>query len=826
MVNHLKIIFTIIILIFIIGFSAFISFHQEQTHMNASNRLKDHALVIANSLWQFEKEGPIAYLRLAAQSNNYKNIIVTDDSGEMFTSIKITRIDKSEMLLTSAGFLPVYRLEQAILFNNEAIGKIAVDWENRAVFTYFYILICMVLLLAGIWFFLNLLVAKKTLETRVIDRTADLKESQERLQAILDNADAIIYLKDIHGRYITVNEQFVDLFNVDQSSIIGMNDDNIFPTEIAKELQANDQQILKEKIPLQFEESAPDHNGIFRDYLSVKFPLKKANGEIYAVCGISTDITDRKLAEQKLKISEDKFRTLYDSAQDAITLFSPEKGFVDCNEAALKLFAIPSKAQLTELSVADISSAQQPGGALAADLIGKVVNRALDEGFYLFEWQHMDLNKREFPATVLATRMELEGEIVLQCVIRDISERKQAEEELHHLRNYLSNIIDSMPSVLIGVDLEGNITQWNKHAEQVTGFISKDAMGQPLEKVYPHLSNEMSSVHDALSTRKEQQNKKQAHLQGNELRYEDVTVYPLIANGIEGAVIRIDDVTDQVHLEEMVVQSEKMLSVGGLAAGMAHEINNPLAGMMQTASVMKSRLQDIEMPANIRAADEIGVPMDDIRAFMEKRSILRMVDAINDSGKQAAEIVDNMLSFARKTDAIVSSKNIEQLVDKILELATTDYDLKQQYDFKTIKIVKEYEDNLPMVPCEGAKIQLVLLNILRNGAQAMQAGKASKDFKPCFILRLFIEESNNMLRIEIEDNGPGMDKKTQKRVFEPFFTTKPVGLGTGLGLSVSYFIVTENHGGTMDVKSAPGKGSKFIIRLPLEAVGGKDEAIS
>ncbi len=119
-----------------------------------------------------------------------------------------------------------------------------------------------------------------------------------------------------------------------------------------------------------------------------------------------------------------------------------------------------------------------------------------------------------------------------------------------------------------------------------------------------------------------------------------------------------------------------------------------------------------------------------------------------------------------------------------------------------------------MIPCEAAKIQQVLLNILGNGAQAMQSQDMSVNPSPCFILRLAKEK--NMLRIEIQDNGPGMDETTQSRIFEPFFTTKPSGVGTGLGLSVSYFIITQNHLGTIDVVSSLKKGSNFIIRLPLE----------
>jgi signal transduction histidine kinase len=245
---------------------------------------------------------------------------------------------------------------------------------------------------------------------------------------------------------------------------------------------------------------------------------------------------------------------------------------------------------------------------------------------------------------------------------------------------------------------------------------------------------------------------------------------------------------------------------------MAHEINNPLAGMLQSANVMKSRLEDLDMQANLRAAHELGISMKNIKLFMEKRGIFRMIDAIQESGVRAAEIVSSMLSFARKSEANISSHRPTELMDKILELAATDYDLKKQYDFKSMKIIKEYADNLPLLPCEGAKIQQVLLNILRNGAQAM--GEANIH-SPQFIIRIYAEAAHKMVCIEIEDNGPGMDEETRSKVFDPFFTTKPVGVGTGLGLSVSYFIITESHKGTMDVISEPGKGATFIIRLPI-----------
>lgn len=390
--------------------------------------------------------------------------------------------------------------------------------------------------------------------------------------------------------------------------------------------------------------------------------------------------------------------------------------------------------------------------------------------------------------------------------------KKTAENELTQLRNYLSNIFDSMPSVLVGVDDEFKITQWNRTASKTTGISANDAQGKMLSDVLPEMNSEMDTITESIQTRKTRQLLKKPRKLKNETCYEDITIYPLITNGTEGVVIRIDDVTQNVRMEEMMIQNEKMLSVGGLAAGMAHEINNPLAGMLQTANLMSNRLVNCELPANLNAAQKSGTTMKTIKQFMEIRGIYTMINAINKSGQRVSNIIDNMLSFARKSDGRFSCFSISELIDKTLELAASDYDLKKKYDFKRIDIKKEYADNIPPVPCESAKIQQVLLNIFRNGFQAMQENKKKK---PRFIVRTWCEKSQKMVCIEIEDNGPGMDEGTKKKVFEPFFTTKPVGSGTGLGLSVSYFIITENHGGQMEVDSTLGQGTKFIIRLPV-----------
>jgi signal transduction histidine kinase/HAMP domain-containing protein len=268
---------------------------------------------------------------------------------------------------------------------------------------------------------------------------------------------------------------------------------------------------------------------------------------------------------------------------------------------------------------------------------------------------------------------------------------------------------------------------------------------------------------------------------------------------------------EKARLEEMMVQSEKMISIGGLAAGMAHEINNPLAGILQNAQVIRNRLKE-NLPKNVRAAEQLNVRLEDIQAYMEDREVYKMLDSVMDAGKRAAVIVANMLSFSRKSNSGYLAEDMARLLDKTLELAKSDYNLKKRFDFKRIKIITRYEPEAPKVMCKASEIQQVFFNILTNGAQAMMSWDDIKE--PCF--ELLIVSEHKQVRIEIQDNGPGMKEDVKKRVFEPFFTTKGVGDGTGLGLAVSYFIITESHNGSIEVRSKPGQGTAFIIKLPVE----------
>lgn len=271
------------------------------------------------------------------------------------------------------------------------------------------------------------------------------------------------------------------------------------------------------------------------------------------------------------------------------------------------------------------------------------------------------------------------------------------------------------------------------------------------------------------------------------------------------------DVTERLRIEEIMAQTEKMIMISGMAAGMAHEINNPLGAVMQHAQNIERRVS-ADIPANLKAAAEVGVSLDLVRAYLEKRGIFAFIGHIRTAGMRASEIISQMLHFSSRNESGVVNVDLRVELERVLELAATDYDMKKKYAFRSVKIVREYAAEPLFADIALQEMEQVLLNILKNAAQAM--AEAALHREPRIILRTGLSEG--MAAIEIEDNGPGMDEATRLRIFEPFFTTKEVGAGAGLGLSVAYAIVTKGHHGAIEVQSHPGEGSCFTIKLPLQ----------
>ncbi len=532
------------------------------------------------------------------------------------------------------------------------------------------------------------------------------------------------------------------------------------------------------------------------------YVYKLPTGEIVAMYD---DVTDRKQAEESLRQSEERYRSLVQASPAAISIF--QDGYiVFTNPAGIRLFGI---SDLKELG-------KKPGiEYIAPAYREKILERAekLDtlKPNPSIEIEILRQDGSTVPIESVSIPIRLGDRNAALIIGQDISDRKKAEEELKKTKNYLDNILTSSPYPLIGLDTKGNISVFNPAAEKLSGIPRAAAYGKIFSEVMPDFKDCCKDIFQVLKERKPLIREKVRKEKDGGIRYYDIIIYPLSAEGPEGAVLRIDNVTERVRFEEMMIQTEKMMSVGGLAAGMAHEINNPLGGILQSAQNIRRRFSP-DLAKNAETAAECGTDLNALQVYLEKRSIFKFLDGIQISGRKAADIVQNMLTFSRRSESRIAPVDLAELLDKAVELATHDYDLKKKYDFRKIEIIRDYSADLPEISCVATEIEQVVLNLLRNAAHAM-AGMKPPRSQPRIWLRL--RKEKDAMRIELEDNGPGMDEKVRKRIFEPFFTTKEVGDGTGLGLSVSYFIITNNHKGRMIAESEKGKGSRFIIHLPL-----------
>ncbi len=537
-------------------------------------------------------------------------------------------------------------------------------------------------------------------------------------------------------------------------------------------------------------------------------PLMDETGQVNGMVATVEDVTDQVRMEEALRVSETLFHSLIESLPQNVYSKDLEGRFVFANQRYCQTEGKPLEAIIGRTDF-DLHPPELAEKYRADD-------RAVLETGRLFETieEHTPIGGETIYVQVIKTPVyDAEGHITgVLGIFWDITERKRSEMQIARLQQLLQSITDSMPSALITLDPAGRVLIWNPVAEALTGRPASQVQGQIVWEVCPELARYRALFEQVLRERRV------LHLHNEQvstetgLVYRDLSAFPLLTEAVTGVVLRIDDVTRRVQLEEMMLQSAKMASVGGLAAGVAHEINNPLAAMMQSAQILQRDL-DVTRPQTRERLDDCGVPPAALAAYLQSRELLEYLDGIRSAGARAAKIVSDLLSFSRKTTAAAEPRDLNELVLGALALAATDYDLKKEYDFRDVEVRRELAPHLPPVVCDGQQIQQVVLNLVRNAAQAMVA-KRSQDsaYRPRLTLRTSLQ--GEWLRLEVDDNGPGLPEAVQARLFEPFFTTKPVGEGTGLGLWLCWSIVVERHGGRIWAEPGREGGTCLVVELP------------
>ena len=642
---------------------------------------------------------------------------------------------------------------------------------------------------------------------RLIVRESLLKESEERLRAIIDNSTAVIYLKDINGEYLLINSQYENLFNISNKGIIGKTDYDIFPKDIADKLIKNDQEVIDNKGSFTFEETLP-HDDELNTYISVKFPLLDQKNKAYGVCGISTDITERKKMEETLILSEqkseEKVLLLLNSTGEAIYGIDLEGNCTFCNPSCLLLLGYENEKQLLDQHMHSLIHHTRKDGT-PYPVEECCIYQAFREGkgsymdgevLWCADGTSFEAEYRSFPII----RDDKTVGAVVSFV--DITERKRIEREVKALNESLeqrvmertadvaklSQAIKYSSATVIITDTEGIIEYANPIFSKLTGYSVEEVIGKnprflqsgktPSE-VYEEL---WSTIKSGDEWKGEFCNKKK----NGELYWEYVSISPVKDDkGVITNYIAVkDDITERRKMEEALLQAEKLKSIVTITAGISHEFNNLLA-------IISSNVQLLEA------------------TYKDDRVLTAALRTIMKASDDGSEITSNMLKFTKTYQGTkeLESTCIRDMIEQSIDFTKPRWKNEAQAKGIDYKMDTEEMKSVPYIMCKHSEIREIFTNLINNALDAMpKGGKIS--FRTWSV--------DDAVLVSITDNGGGMSENVKRNIFDPFFSTKGVE-GTGLGMSIVYGIVTR-HGGNIDVASKIGKGTTFTLQFPIPTI--------
>lgn len=383
------------------------------------------------------------------------------------------------------------------------------------------------------------------------------------------------------------------------------------------------------------------------------------------------------------------------------------------------------------------------------------------------------------------------------------------------IQEFFSSIIESMPSALITVDANLKIKQINQNALAISNAKDTSVLNTAVFESFPMLQSYSDEIITALKESRIVTIERVPFLDEDLNSYYKVSCYPLSAIP-DVVVIQIDDVTQRELLEQRVLQTEKMNSMDGLAAGIAHEVNNPLSAIINGVQNINRRLS-LTRSANLDTAAALNIDLAGVNEYLKEREITFFLESIEEGALRASNIVSNMLKFSISEVHSSEPCDINLLLEQSLKFVEKDYTLNNQSSFTNIKTELKLDSTLPQVKVLPMELQQVFVNLLRNAEQAISARKLEAEPSEDYLGKITIETKieDGVVRVVIGDNGCGMSDKVLRKVFDPYFSTRQKTGGHGLGLSTVYRIIKSLLNGEIEVRSAISVGTQFIISLKL-----------
>ena len=611
---------------------------------------------------------------------------------------------------------------------------------------------------------------------------AALMSEQSLLRMLIDNLPDIIFAKDAQSRLILANTACARQLGAGSvEEVLGKTDADFVSSELASQFLADEQALMQSDQPVTKEEVTQNkETGEMLRSLTTKVPLKNDSGKVVGLIGIARNITKRKQAEEALGRERNLLRTLIDNLPDSIYAKDAEARKILANPANCRRVGCQTEAEIIGKTDYDLFPPDIAAGFFADDqsvlktgqpIINREEKMILPDG------------KSHWTLTTKVPWRDAAGKIVgLVGIGRDVTDRKQAEEIIARERNLLRTLIDNLPDSIYAKDAGARKILANPaNCKRVGCQTEAEVIGKTDYDFFPPdiAAGFFADDQSVLKTGQPIINREEKIILSNgETHWTLTTKVPWhdAAGKIIGLIGIGRDITERKNLEDQVTNARRMESLGRLATGVAHDLNNILAPILISIELLQQKLQDEEY--------------------------LKMLSKAEASAHRGADIIKQMLWFGRGMAGQRVPLDIQQLAGDIAQFASDTFD-------KSIKVEKQIAPDLWTVVGDSVQMHQVLTNLCLNARDAMTSGG---------ILTIsagnLATDKNRFVVLEVKDTGCGIASGLLDKIYEPFYTTKEVGHGLGLSTALS---IVKSHGGFIKTESLPGHGSTFRVHLPAQA---------
>lgn len=594
-----------------------------------------------------------------------------------------------------------------------------------------------------------------------------ISRSQRGYRELIDSLDQAVFTLSPKGEVHRVNLRFAEMMGRPFQQIVGWRLEEF----LAEPSRASMEKALPELLQSGFWAGLVRvrfrHSGEVR-YLDCVLRTIVQGGELRGISGLARDVTHEREAELR-------FTELFETLQEGVYFSTPDGQLLDVNPAMVRMLGYDRKEELLRVNARDLYPDSEQRLALVRELEEKSA----------FHDRVITLRRKDGRTircldTATAIRDRSGNILRHHGTLIDITERLEIERRLQQEQEFIRRLIDSYPDIIAVLDRRGRFTFVSQRIEAALGYPPQELLGRPLgERTHPEdrpmLEQRFQSLIGGESTMVQVEYRTK-HKDGS-WRTFHANASPLCgAEGkITGVVASARDVTELQRLEQQLIQSEKLVAMGQMIAGVAHELNNPLTAILGSTELLRER-----------APEDIS---------------RRQAELVYQQARRAINIVQDLLAFSQPAKPSRTRLDLVELVQRALHLHG------QSLSESQISVDLRREADLPALMGDPNRLIQVFLNLIINAEQAI------REIRESGTLRVRFGQSNANLWVSFQDDGVGIRPNVLPKIFDPFFTTKRPGRGTGLGLSICLAIVRE-HGGNIEVQTPPEGGSIFTVSLP------------